>query len=60
MVTIEIPKEVHQNIERRLDHAEFDTVEEYATFILVSVLEELEETPEDQELEDRLRSLGYL
>lgn len=55
-------------IERRLPHSPFDSVDEYASYVLEDVLARVEaetdEEPSDQisrdEVEARLKSLGYL
>lgn len=65
--TIELPADLLSRAERRLPRTEFDTVEAYVTVVLEETLAHVEsETDEDfaaadeAEVEDRLKSLGYL
>ncbi|SFB92929.1 hypothetical protein SAMN05444422_10394 [Halobiforma haloterrestris] len=73
--TVELPTTVTECIEARLDHSEFDTVDEYAAYALEEVLARLDEpsegdgrdtdaevgdTVEKADIEARLKSLGYL
>lgn len=68
MSKIQIPDELAARIERRIQYTDFDTVDEYAEYILSEVLasiEQQEAQPDSgpassEEIEDRLRSLGYL
>ncbi|APW99323.1 hypothetical protein CHINAEXTREME_16770 [Halobiforma lacisalsi AJ5] len=41
--TVELPTTVVEGIESRLDHSEFDTVDEYAAYALEEVLARLDE-----------------
>lgn len=70
-VKIEISKNIFDGIEKRIEGTEFNSVEEYVTFVLREVVsetgEEREEgekepfTKEDEEkIKERLRGLGYL
>ncbi|SEO83590.1 hypothetical protein SAMN05216388_102080 [Halorientalis persicus] len=57
-----------ERIEDRAAHTEFETADEYAEFVLESVLERLdddggresEEASPRDDVQDRLQSLGYL
>lgn len=71
---VHLPDHVGLRIERRLPETNFDSVEEYVTFALESLLRELDaddtavDGPENREndpddpdaVRDRLESLGYL
>lgn len=71
---VRLPDHVGLKVERRLPETNFDSVEEYVTFALESLLRELDEEdttvdapehresgPDDSEvIQDRLESLGYL
>ena len=65
---IALPERIVERVEKRLPRTEFDTPEEYITYVMEEVLyrveketgdEEFEEIDEDQ-VRDRLKSLGYL
>jgi len=66
--SIELPKDIIDRIEGRISHTEFDTKSEYIEYILGEVLHQLEqendltkrETVDEQQVQDRLKSLGYL
>lgn len=65
-----IPVELYKKVEERVRASDFQSVEEYITFVLEEVLreepeEEEEEAPafseaEEEEVKRRLRALGYL
>ncbi len=65
---VEIPDELYRKIEERVKETEFDSVDEYVTFVLQEVLASLEEDEEEQvfseeeeeKVKERLRALGYL
>jgi len=64
---IKIPKDLIALIEERVKETEFESVEEYVTFVLEEVVkdddEEIEEvfSEEDEEkVKQRLKALGYL
>jgi len=64
---IKIPKDLIAKIEERVKETEFESVEEYVTFVLEEVVkdddEEIEEvfSEEDEEkVKGRLKALGYL
>jgi Arc/MetJ-type ribon-helix-helix transcriptional regulator len=71
---VRLPDHVGTKIEQRLAETNFESVDEYVTFALESLLRELDQgeypetepehsetTPEDTEaIQDRLESLGYL
>lgn len=65
---IELPERLLSRVERRLPRTEFDSADEYVAFVLEEVLYQVEsetdgddfESVDEQEVKDRLRSLGYL
>ncbi len=64
---IKLPKELIRKIEERIKDTEFESVEEYATFVLEEVVKEDEEDTEEvfseedeEKVKERLRALGYL
>ncbi|MFO8100806.1 MAG: CopG family transcriptional regulator [Dehalococcoidia bacterium] len=63
---VAIPAGLYDAIDQRVRETEFNSVEEYVTFVLEEVLkdeeeEEVEFSPEDEEeVKKRLRALGYL
>jgi Arc/MetJ-type ribon-helix-helix transcriptional regulator len=65
--TVNIPSDLYEKIEERLEGAGFDTVSEYVTYVLREVLSSLEEEDEEvfteeeeEKVKERLRALGYL
>lgn len=65
--SVELPERIASRVERRLPRTEFDTVSEYVAFAMEEVLYRVEEetrddgtTIDESEVEDRLKSLGYL
>lgn len=65
--SVELPERVVSRVERRLPRTEFDTASEYAAFVVEEVLYRVEDETGDEgtavdesEVEDRLKSLGYL
>jgi Arc/MetJ-type ribon-helix-helix transcriptional regulator len=66
-VSINIARQLVDEIQRRIDQSqgEFQSVEEYVDFVLTEVLKEEESEPvyspeEEEEIKERLRSLGYI
>ena len=64
---IKIPTDLIKKIEERVKETEFESVDEYVTFVLEEVVkeddEEIEEvfSEEDEDkVKERLRALGYL
>jgi predicted glycosyltransferase len=65
---VELPTEVLDRIDARVDHTEFEDTTAYITHILEEVLYELEQdidradadTVDEQQVQERLKSLGYL
>ena len=61
-----LPAELYDRVKERAEATDFESIEEYVTFVLQEVLkeEEPEETAMDSEQEKevkkRLRALGYL
>jgi hypothetical protein len=69
-IPVLLSKELYTKVENRvkLSNGEFNSVEDYITFILTEVVKE-EQDPltdnvytkeEDEEIKDRLRNLGYI
>jgi Arc/MetJ-type ribon-helix-helix transcriptional regulator len=67
-VDVSLPEELIDRIEERIDHLEFESSEDYISYLLEEVLYHVEESNDlsesksidDQQIEDRLKSLGYL
>ncbi len=62
---IKIPKEIIRKIEERIQDTEFESVDEYAAFVLEEVIKDDEEEvvfseEDEQKVKERLRALGYL
>ena len=67
MKKIEIPDEIYEKIEKKLEEYGFKTVDEYVIFVLKNLLEaEHEEEPkgyteeEEEIIKKRLEDLGYM
>ena len=68
MTDITVPEELANRIETRVQQTEFETVDEYAEFVLSEVVTRIErETDRSAEsstsregVQERLESLGYL
>ncbi|MFC6993641.1 hypothetical protein ACFQH3_19105 [Haladaptatus sp. GCM10025707] len=65
MVQVEIGTEVVESINERIEGTSFESVEEYVNFVLKEVVKgKFEKTEslseDDQDVEELLRSLGYL
>lgn len=66
--TLEIPERIVTRVKDRLPRTEWDTPEEYITYVMEEVLYRVEKETEDddfepvdeEEVKDRLKSLGYL
>ncbi|HDN74112.1 MAG TPA: CopG family transcriptional regulator [Archaeoglobus sp.] len=66
-VAVEIPQELYERIQKRVQETEFGSVSEYVTYVLREVLASLEEEEEEvfteeeeEKVKERLRALGYL
>lgn len=65
---VELPARVVERVEGRLPRTEWDSPEEYITYVMEEVLYRVEQETEDddfeevdeEEVKDRLKSLGYL
>jgi hypothetical protein len=65
---LDLPTRIVERVEDRLPRTEFDSAEEYVTFVMEEVLYRVEQETEDDDFEevdedevkDRLKSLGYL
>jgi hypothetical protein len=68
MSDVTLSEDVIERIERRIEHTDFDDVDDYAEFVLSEVLARIEhgteetgeETASREEVQSRLQSLGYL
>jgi len=66
--TVELPDRIVERVERRLPRTEWDDPEEYITYVMEEVLHRVEQETDDddfeatdeEEVKDRLKSLGYL
>lgn len=66
--TVALPERVVTRVEDRLPRTEFDSADEYVTFVLEEVLYRVEQETEDDDFESvdedevrqRLEALGYL
>lgn len=63
--TVAVDDHLYERVERRIARTNFESVDEYVTFVLEEVVagDETDESYEDVDDEDvqaRLRSLGYL
>jgi hypothetical protein len=62
---VSLPTGVVSRVEERLPHTEFTSVEDYIAYVLEEVLAEVDDVDEDatvdeSEVQERLKSLGYL
>lgn len=57
---LNIDEELYEKLSRRGERKGFDSAEEYSVFVLQTIIEELEESGADDEVQDRLEDLGYL
>ena len=61
-----IPEEIYNKIEQRIPDIEFNSVDDYVSFVLKEVLKEDDEEDrtftekDEEEVKKRLRDLGYL
>lgn len=68
MTEITLPDELTAQIENRIQHTDFQTVDEYVAFVLSEVVARTdhgtagvdESTASRAEVQNRLKSLGYL
>jgi Arc/MetJ-type ribon-helix-helix transcriptional regulator len=66
--SVQLPSDVLSRIDTRVTHTEFDDRTEYITHVLEEVLYEVEqgtdpsaeEDVDEQQVQERLKSLGYL
>lgn len=66
--TVELPERIVERVEDRLPRTEWDDPAEYITYVMEEVLYRVEQETEDddfeevdeEEVKDRLKSLGYL
>ncbi|WP_144797976.1 CopG family transcriptional regulator [Halorubrum depositum] len=63
--TVTIEGHLYERVERRIANTNFESVDEYVTFVLEEVLASDEadaayEDVDDDDVQARLRSLGYL
>ncbi len=64
--TVSLPTRVVDRVEQRLPRTEFESTTDYITYVMEEVLYQVEQETDDEidvdeaEVEDRLKSLGYL
>jgi Arc/MetJ-type ribon-helix-helix transcriptional regulator len=66
--SVDLPERIVDRVDARLPRTEWESPEEYITYVLEEVLYRVEEETEDDDFEevdedevkDRLKSLGYL
>lgn len=64
--SVALPTRIVDRVEDRLPRTEFDSTTEYVTYVMEEVLYQVEQETDDEievdesEVEDRLKSLGYL
>ena len=66
--TVELPERIVERVESRLPRTEWEDPSEYITYVMEEVLYQVEKETEDDDFEpvdedevkDRLKSLGYL
>lgn len=64
--TVELPEHVLDRVASRLAYTEFESVDEYVTFVIEEALARVEaqaneeEAVDEEEIRTRLESLGYL
>jgi Arc/MetJ-type ribon-helix-helix transcriptional regulator len=66
--SVALPDRIVSRVEDRLPRTEFESVDEYVAFVMEEVLYRVEreaddedaETVDEDEVKDRLKSLGYL
>lgn len=65
---VDLPRNVASRVEARLEYSEFDSVDEYVTFVVREVLAHVEDATDaesvdvvdKEEVDARLEALGYL
>ncbi len=71
LIPVEIPKDLFEKINERIDGIEFKSVSEYVTFVLEEVVsedgdeeedeaEEIYSEEDEEKIKERLKGLGYL
>lgn len=59
-MNLELDDELAERLEQRAEANGFESVSEYTTTMLRTVLDELERVEDDNDVEERLEDLGYL
>jgi Arc/MetJ-type ribon-helix-helix transcriptional regulator len=67
-ITVALPASLKRDLEGRIEHTEFESLEEYVRFVLQTIVDEdgdrhtdsEREAHEQEQLEDRLKDLGYM
>ena len=67
-ITVALPASLKRDLEGRIEHTEFESLEEYVRFVLQTIVDEdgdrhtdsEREANEQEQLEDRLKDLGYM
>lgn len=57
---LDIDDELYERLSRRADEKGFESPEDYSITIIKTVLDELEKTDTDDQVQNRLEDLGYL
>jgi Arc/MetJ-type ribon-helix-helix transcriptional regulator len=67
MISVNIPKKIFENIKKRIEGTDFDSVSSYIAYVLDEILNEIDDetndkfSEEDEEkVKERLKALGYL
>ncbi|MFC7019223.1 MULTISPECIES: hypothetical protein [Haloarcula] len=61
--TLEISGELYEKVENRAVNSNFESADEYAEYLIRSVLQQfdpVDELADEEAVKDRLQSLGYL
>lgn len=66
--SVELPERIIERVEKRLPRTEWDSPDEYITYVMEEMLYRIEMKTEDddfeavdeEEVKDRLKALGYL
>jgi hypothetical protein len=62
--TVKIPEDIARQMEAKLTHTSFGSLDAFVTFVLARLAESPSETPfsedEERQLRERLKSLGYI
>ena len=59
-IQIELPKNLIEQLEQKKEDFGFDNTSEYIEYIIIDYLTQEEHNPDNNEMKDRLKRLGYL